>query len=131
MRVVESLPEGKYNPGEAVLFKTDNSLRGIPTGGRFVEEYAVLSLQAARQCVAKGVSLVGIDGFSVEDGSDPAFPVHHYLLSNDVLILENINLAEVPAGVYRLSCFPLKMAGAEASPVRAVLEAVSCSIDTL
>jgi len=37
------------------------------------------------------------------------------------MILEGINLAKVPEGDYTLIALPLKIKGAEASPVRAVL----------
>jgi len=47
--------------------------------------------------------------------------VHRTLLENDVLILEGIDLAEIPCGRYSLICLPLSVKDAEASPVRAVL----------
>jgi arylformamidase len=37
------------------------------------------------------------------------------------VILENLRLGHVPPGDYTLICLPLKLAGADGSPVRAVL----------
>jgi kynurenine formamidase len=38
-----------------------------------------------------------------------------------VAILENLFLADVPPGVYHLIALPLKLSGADGSPVRALL----------
>jgi len=43
------------------------------------------------------------------------------LLGSNILILEGINLKEVPEGLYTLFCFPLKLSNVEAAPTRAVL----------
>ena len=59
---------------------------------------------------------MSVDPFTSRD-----FPTHKTLLGHGIPIIENLNLREVPAGCYTLICLPLKMAGAEASPVRAVL----------
>ena len=52
---------------------------------------------------------------------DHTFPVHRKLLGNNILILEGIDLLNVPSGKFTLLCLPLKIKGGEASPVRAVL----------
>jgi arylformamidase len=39
----------------------------------------------------------------------------------DLAVLEGVVLGHVPDGVYTLAAFPLRLAGADASPVRAVL----------
>ncbi len=43
------------------------------------------------------------------------------LYRGGVAILENIDLSNVPAGDYELIALPLRIEGADASPVRAVL----------
>lgn len=107
--------------GEALLFRTDNTNRGLLRKTEFQEEYVYLSLEAAQHCVAVGISIVGIDCLSVDRYGDLALPAHHCLLENDVLILEGIDLQGVPPGRYMLLCLPLRMKGGEASPARAVL----------
>lgn len=108
-------------PGDALLFKTDNSISGRCASGVFCENYVYMTPEAADFCVEKKISLFGIDYVTTDKHGDTDFPAHHKLLGNDILILEGINLKEVPPGRYILFCLPLKMKGVEASPVRAIL----------
>ncbi len=108
-------------PGDALLFKTDNSISGRCTSGVFSKSFVYMSPEAADFCVDKKVSLVGIDYGSIDRYDAQDFPAHHKLLGNDILILESINLKEVPPGRYTMFCLPLKIKGAEGSPARAIL----------
>jgi arylformamidase len=108
-------------PGDALLFKTDNSISGRCASGVFSESFVYMSPEAADFCVDKKVGLVGIDYGTIDRYGDKDFPAHHKLLGNDILILEGINLKEVPPGRYTLFCPPLKIKGAEGSPARAIL----------
>jgi len=109
------------NRGDALLFKTANSRTGVNVNGIFSEKFVYIAPDAAEFCVERGLSLVGIDYLSVERYGDETFATHKTLLGNDVLVLESINLAAVPPGRYTLICLPLRISGAEASPVRAIL----------
>ncbi len=122
----ESIPSSalqhlKINPGEALLFRTGNSSVGLMRSPVFSEKFVYLSMDAARLCVAMGVSLVGIDYLSVDRYVDTSAPVHRCLLENDVLILEGIDLEAVSPGRYLLICLPIWTKDAEAAPARAVL----------
>lgn len=108
-------------PGDALLFRTDNSISGRCRTGAFSESFVYLSLEAAALCVDMRLGLVGLDYISVDRYGDDGYPVHRKLSGNGTLILEGIDLTHVPVGKYTLFCFPLKIAGGEASPVRAVL----------
>jgi arylformamidase len=107
--------------GGAILFRTANSTGGRITSGEFFRDGVHLSVEAARMCVDRAVRLVGIDYFTIDAFGSRTFPVHLCLMSAGVLILETINLRDVAPGRYTLICLPLRLAGAEASPVRAVL----------
>ena len=107
--------------GEALLFKTENSRSDRSRGGVFWERFVYLSGEAAAVCVRRQVGLVGLDALSIERYGENRFPAHRQLMESGVLILEGIHLGHVPAGRYTLVCFPLKLPGCEASPVRAVL----------
>jgi len=107
--------------GQALLFKTENSQRGLMHDPSFCRDYVFLSSDAAELCVSYGLGLVGIDYLSVDRFEDESLPVHHILLERDVLILEGLDLCSVPQGRYLLICLPLSIENAEASPVRAVL----------
>ncbi len=107
--------------GEALLFKTKNSLRGLPRLSAFSEDFVHLSEDGARRCLDLGVSMVGIDYLSIEKFDSDQSRVHRLLLQGDVLILEGIDLKEVPPDKYLLLCAPLLIKGAEAAPARAIL----------
>lgn len=117
----DSLPKSGIESGQALLFRTRNSRRRLMHQADFSEDFVSLSAQAARLCVARGVRLVGIDYLSVDEYGDDSLPVHRTLLENNILILEGIDLETVACGRYTLICLPLRIEGAEASPVRAVL----------
>lgn len=117
----EHLADLRSQAGQALLFRTENSRTGRCCGGRFYREYVYLSPEAARECVKKEVGLVGLDYVTIEQYENKDFKAHKILLEAGVLILESIDLRAVPDGQYSLFCLPLKLKGAEASPVRAVL----------
>jgi kynurenine formamidase len=47
--------------------------------------------------------------------------VHRMLLGRQVVIVEGLDLSQVPAGNYDLLCLPLRLAGLDGAPARAVL----------
>jgi arylformamidase len=102
-----------------VLLKTRNS--GLLRKPEFTAEYRALSLEGAEYLVARGVELVGIDYLSVERYGSKRHPVHHLLLERGVVIVEGLDLAEVPAGVCRFICLPLRLVGLDGAPARAVV----------
>jgi arylformamidase len=77
---------------------------------------ATLDLLAER-----GVRLVGIDTPSVDPADSKTLDAHQRLAAHGLRVLENLVLDAVPEGDYELIALPLKLAGACASPVRAVL----------
>lgn len=108
-------------PEEALLFKTANSATGRCKSGIYSKDFVYISPEAAMACIEKNVGLVGLDYITVEKHGDDTHPAHLKLLGNGILLLEGVNLKEVPPGQYTLICLPLKIIGGEASPVRAVL----------
>ena len=65
--------------------------------------------------------MVGVDTPSVDSIESRDFPAHRNLLGRGILIIENLgNLRPVLNRRFKLACFPLKIAKASASPVRAV-----------
>jgi arylformamidase len=69
----------------------------------------------------QGVRLIGLDLPSVDQIDDPTMQIHHRLEKANIIILENLDLRAAAPGTYELICLPLKLAGAEGSPIRAVL----------
>lgn len=71
-----------------------------------------------------GVILIGLDVPSVDQIISKALPIHNELGEVGIHILESLYLAEVPEGDYELIALPLKMVGADGSPVRAILRSL-------
>ena len=103
---------------ERVLLLTDNSLLWESPG--FQDDFTHLTDDGAAYLIEAGVRLVGIDYLSIE-GIASGITVHRMLLDAGVVILEGINLAEVEPGEYELICLPLKIAGGDGAPARAIL----------
>ena len=72
-----------------------------------------------------GVRLVGIDTPSVDLFPDQALLAHDRFRALDMAILEGIRLQNVDSGRYELIALPLKLAGFDASPVRAILRTLN------
>ena len=68
----------------------------------------------------RGVRTIGIDTPSVDAFDDKQLTAHQQVLACDMAILEGLILADVPPGKYELIALPLKLAGFDASPVRAI-----------
>jgi arylformamidase len=103
---------------ERALFKTRNSNM---EESAFHTNFVYFEKDAASFLVEKKILMVGTDGASVDPFDSTDLPSHRMLLSHGIAILENINFGSVPPGDYDLVCLPLKLAGSDGSPVRAVL----------
>ena len=101
-----------------VLFKTRNS--GLLKKREYDPSFAPFSVDAATALVDLGVKLVGLDYLSAA-GANEQVPVHRAFLDHGVILLEGLDLSEVPPGRYELFCPPVKLAGSDGAPCRAVL----------
>jgi arylformamidase len=117
------LSEVDINEGDALLFKTSNSRTGIARSGVPSDKWVYMSPEAADFCIEKKISLIGIDYVAPEKpgATIEAAIIHQKLLAHHIMIMESIALDDVFPGKYTLFCLPLKIKGAEASPVRAIL----------
>ena len=88
------------------------------------DDFAVLNPELVDHLGAGGVRLVGVDTPSVDAADSKDLPAHHRFLVNDMVIIEGLVLADVPAGVYELIALPLNLVGFDASPVRAILRSL-------
>lgn len=106
-----------------VLFHTRNSSFWSNPASGFRPDFTYLEPGAAHALVRMGARLVGIDYLSVEKFKAERFETHHTLLSNGLVIIEGLDLRQVPAGRYELICLPLKIAGGtgDGAPARTVL----------
>ncbi len=81
-----------------------------------------LSEEVAKLLVIKGVNIVCIDGPSIDVSMNSEFTVHKILLSNDILIIENLcNLDEFEhCSRFEFVATPLKIKSASGSTIRAI-----------
>lgn len=106
-----------------ILFRTRNSRFWTKYKSEFRQDYVGLSEDGARYLVEKGIRLVGIDYLSIAPFS-ATVPTHKILLEGGVIIVEGLDLSSVSQGRYTLHCLPLKLAGSEGAPARAILVGV-------
>lgn len=104
-----------------ILFKTQNSLKQLHTTQPFRADYIALTHKAAIYLKDAGIQLIGIDALSIEPYLNPGHPTHHFLLKNNVMIIEGLDLKDVPAGDYELIALPIKLKGADGAPARVIL----------
>lgn len=107
-------------PGERVLFRTRNSER-CWKDDQFVEDFVYISAAAAQFLVERQVRTVGVDYLSVGGYVHDGVETHQILLGAGIWVIEGLNLAAVEPGPYGLVCLPLRVAGAEGAPARAIL----------
>ncbi len=88
---------------------------------RFPDKMPDLDPSVASHLKEAGVKLIGVDMPSVDAPDSKNLATHHALYDNGIFILENLMLDHVTPGNYELVAVPLAIAGADASPVRAVL----------
>lgn len=112
------------SPGaKRILFKTRNSAFWNDSKPEFRTDFTYLALNAATRLVQQGAKLIGIDYLSIEKFGEHDHETHHALLSRGVIILEGLNLSDIPAGKYELICLPLRLRSnkGDGAPARVVL----------
>ena len=103
-----------------LLFGTRNSHLWANEIDVFQTDFAAITEDGAEWLVAHGIRLVGVDYLSVAPYGEST-PTHTVLLKAGAVILEGLNLSQVPRGFYDLYCLPLKLKGADGAPARAIL----------
>jgi arylformamidase len=103
-----------------LLFGTSNSHLWAQGRTDFFKNFVAVSPDGADWLVAHGIRLVGVDYLSVATYDDP-HPTHLSLLKAGVIIVEGLDLSQVPRGFYELYCLPLKITSADGAPARAIL----------
>jgi arylformamidase len=120
---VADLEPAGIKSGDRVLLRTANE--ALREKRAFDEGFFGLTGQAARWLADRGVVLVGIDYFSVDNYREETRPAHYALLGKGVVVIEGLDLAGVAPGRYELVALPLKMAGSEGSPARVIIRPLS------
>jgi ParB-like partition proteins len=114
--VKESLVRHYLPPRMIVLFYTGWAEK---RGSDEYYEHPEISTELADWLVERRVKMIGVDMPNPERRPDRY--VHRRLLSNDVLILENLDdMSPIAGRVVTLYAFPMKLRGSEVTPARVV-----------
>jgi arylformamidase len=120
----EFLNECDLTNVERLLFHTRNS--SFWNEG-FRKDFTHVLPEAADLLVERGIRLVGNDYLSVEKFHSGHHRTHLTLLRSGIVIVEGLNLSDVPAGDYELICLPMKIAdgAGDGAPARVVLRTLN------
>jgi arylformamidase len=114
------LAGANLEPGDRLLLKVPQNEQLLDQAD-FCRDYVALDLEAAKYLAEQRIVLVGMEYLSVESCSGSEREVHQVLLGAGIVLLEGLDLRRVEPGEYFLACAPLKLEGANGSPVRAAL----------
>ncbi|KAJ3708115.1 hypothetical protein LUZ61_011820 [Rhynchospora tenuis] len=105
-----------------VLFRTLNTDRKLMWKKECDMSYVGFMKDGAQWLVDNtDIKLVGLDFLSVA-AFDDLIPAHLVFLKNrDIILVEALKLDGVKPGIYSLHCLPLRLVGAEGSPIRCIL----------
>jgi len=116
-RITPDHLNGKVVSAPRVLLRTGT----FPDPRNWNNDFASLSPALVDDFYQHGVMLIGIDTPSVDPFDSKALEAHQAFARNDMGLLEGLVLDHVEEGEYELIAPPLRIRGADASPVRAVL----------
>jgi arylformamidase len=102
---------------ERLLLRTGRTI----ASGAFPDEWPALTPACVQWLVGRGLTLLGVDAPSVDDRESKTLDTHRALFDAGVSVLENLDLRDVGDGPYELIALPMRLAGLDAAPVRAVL----------
>jgi arylformamidase len=102
---------------ERLLLRTGRTI----ASGSFPDSWPALTPGCVRWLAGRGLRLLGVDAPSVDDRESKTLDTHRALFDAGASVLENLDLRDVADGPYELIALPLRIAGLDAAPVRAVL----------
>ena len=102
---------------ERLLLRTGRTI----AAGSFPATWPALTPACAKWLAGRGLKLLGVDAPSVDDRDSKTLDTHRALFDVGASIIENLDLRGVTDGQYELIALPLRVAGLDAAPLRAVL----------
>jgi len=120
---VEEIRPHRIRKGERILFKTKNSKRkwiNKPFNRKFVH----LSIEAAKYLSERKVQTIGIDYLSIGGYEGNVVEVHDIILKAGIWVIEGLDLSKIEPGDYNLICLPIKIAGSDGAPARALVSPI-------
>lgn len=120
-RILPADLAGKRITAARVLIATDT----FPDPRAWNEDFASLSPELVDWLHDRGVITVGIDTPSIDPFESKELEAHQAMARHDMANLEGLVLDRAAEGMYELIALPLRIVGADASPVRAVLRTIA------
>ena len=123
--ITEAFLESNYDAiycADYILFYTGWENRW--GGESFLEDaFPVPDEAAARYLISRGLKGVGTDAISIDRLSDSRLSIHHILLKDSVLIMENLCLKKVRGRKdFLFFALPMKFQNTDGAPIRAFAE---------
>jgi len=87
----------------------------------FPSQIPVIAADVPAWLQKNGVELLGLDLPSVDEIDSKSLQNHHALAGACVAIVESLDLSGAGPGIYNFAALPLKIAGGDGAPMRAVL----------
>jgi arylformamidase len=87
----------------------------------FPEQIPVIAADVPGWLQKNGVKLLGLDLPSMDEIDSKSLQNHHALARAGIAIVESLDLSDVAPGIYNFAGLPLKIAGADGAPMRAIL----------
>ncbi|XWS54755.1 hypothetical protein CRYUN_Cryun10bG0116200 [Craigia yunnanensis] len=105
-----------------VLFRTLNTDKRLMFKREYDSSYVGFTTDGARWLVKNtDIKLVGIDFLSVATHDHLVSAHLEFFESREIILVEGLKLDDVPLGIYSVHCLPLRLLGAEGSPIRCIL----------
>jgi arylformamidase len=87
----------------------------------FPNQIPVIAADVPAWLQKNGVTLLGMDLPSVDEIDSKSLQNHHALAGAGIAIVESLDLCDVASGIYQFAALPLKIAGGDGAPMRAIL----------
>lgn len=104
-----------------ILFRTDSFLNPY----KWHDDFSGICPTVISFLAEQEACLIGIDTPSIDHATSKTLDAHQKIKLHDMAILEGLVLTDVQDGLYDLIALPLKIKGADASPVRAILQEIN------
>ena len=87
----------------------------------FPNQIPVIAADVPAWLQKNGVKLLGLDLPSMDEIDSKSLQNHHALACAGIAIVESLDLSDVGSGIYNFAALPLKIAGGDGAPIRAIL----------
>ena len=88
---------------------------------KYYGKFPVISEEVADYLISSNKKGIGLDVISIEDIESADLPMHHKVLKNNLVIIENLcNLDQIGSDLFTFCALPLKFINSDGASVRAV-----------